>query len=86
MEFKPGVVSPAEFFDRKGQCTSRQLSMLVASAEFKQHQSRKPPRASRKIDAIALVSAALLVMCSLLLAESLRPVRPNDPLTSEPKV
>ncbi len=86
MEFRPGVVSPAEFFDRKGQCTSRQLSMLVASAEFKKHQSRKPPSARRSIDAAALVSAALLIMCSLLLAEGLRPGRPVDPLTLEPKV
>ena len=47
---------------------------------------RKPPNASRNIDAIALVFAALLIICSLVLAEGLRPVRPTDPLKTEPKV
>ena len=41
MDFKPGVVTPAEFLDRKGQCTSRQLSLLVSSAEFRKHHFKK---------------------------------------------
>ncbi len=83
MDFKPGVVTPAEFLDRKGQCTSRQLSLLVASAEFRKHQFNSKPYARHNIGAVSLVSTALLVMGAILLAEGLRP---RGPLSLEPRV
>ncbi len=86
MDFRPGLVSHAEIFDRKGQCTSKQLSLLVASAEFKKHQSKQRPSTRHSKDALVLVSTALLIMAAILLAEGLRPVKPKHPLSLELKV
>ena len=70
--FKSGTVTAAEFLDRKGQCTSTHLALLVASPEFRRHQPKKQSDAHQGF--LFLVAPALLLMFAILLAELLRPV------------
>lgn len=75
MEFRPGTVSAQEFMDRKGQCTSKHIALLVASPEFKRHQIKKHSRAGQ--GSLILVVLSLVIMFTILLAELLWPVGKN---------
>ena len=72
MAFKPGTISAQEFVDRKGQCTSTHVALLVASPQFRKHQSKKQSSAGQ--GSVILVTLTLLLMFAILLAELLRPV------------
>lgn len=72
MAFKPGTVSAEDFLDRKGQCTSMHVALLVASPEFRKHQSKKQSKAGH--GSVIVVTPVLLLMFAILLAELLRPV------------
>ena len=67
MEFKPGVLTPAEYHQRKHSCTEEQLRRLTQSAEFAAAfaAKRSPPRqlvsADRRRYFTILVAAVLLL-------------------------